>query len=189
MVWPQNPDPDGVSPDPSLTKSQWVTQDILSKGSRGIRTILQLGFVAWDSEDPRKVRKLISLWGTRLRASGAESHIYAVIGVDDSNCTAFQSAQMAAKRVAATKAMKAAFPDVALRGHVLSIAGWARGGGFCRGLNPKFFKSFADETVILAYDYRTDGGTGASPFSRETCGIEASPFTEMLVRDDLRAIE
>src|SRR4029077_10556197 len=43
MVWPQNPDPDGVSPDPSLTESQWVTQDILSKGSRGIRTILQLG--------------------------------------------------------------------------------------------------------------------------------------------------
>jgi len=189
MIWPQNPNPDGVSPNPNLTESEWVTQDVLSKASHGVRTILQLGFVAADSEQPRKVRKLIGLWGKRLRDSGAEPHLYAVIGVDDSNCSGFQSALMAAKRQAVTSAMKDSFPDVPLRGHVLSIARWASRGGFCRGLNPKFFKSFADETVILAYDYRSDGGTGASSFSRERCGIDAAPFTEMLIRDDLHAMQ
>ena len=92
--------------------------------------------------------------------------MYAVIGIDDSNCSIFSAAQERAAilhRRRMTALVKYAFPAVKLRGHVLNVGGWGAPimGSACAPLPPSDF-GLRNETVVFAYDYRTDGTTACA---------------------------
>jgi hypothetical protein len=160
MAWPLTQNPDQPSPVPGLTEAEWVAKDIVQKGEMGIPSILQMGFLTAHL-DTIEARANIGLWAYRLQSDGAMPYIYAVIGIDDANCSYIGfTATDVARRHKITEAIKRNFPNVALRGHVWRISDFAPYGQnrLCGGLDKTQF-DFTDETFAVVYDYRHDGTT------------------------------
>src|SRR5437773_10412509 len=124
--------------------------------------------------------------GSRLPQLHADRFVYAVIGIDDSNCSIFSAAQERAAilhRRRMTALVKYAFPAVKLRGHVLNVGGWGAPimGSACAPLPPSDF-GLRNETVVFAYDYLTDGTTACAQLGNPL-PTEADANASMILAD------
>lgn len=162
LIWPIDL-PDEPSPEPGLTNAQWVAQDILSKGQRGVPSVLDLGFMLGDVNPSNysTVRLRVRRIAAEIRRANAMSSIYAVMGLDDSNCRYFGFRDRAIEiknRKRVNRWLRRYFSKVALRGHVLKIGGWAENNVtfFCGPITADLF-GLPGETVTFAYAYRQDG--------------------------------
>ncbi len=186
LVWPEDADPDAPSPLPGLSNAQRMAQDVLLRGAQGIKSVLHLGFVIDTRSDGALRRRYVIRWGRVFRQLHADRFVYAVIGIDDSNCSIFSAAQERAAilhRRRMTALVKYAFPAVKLRGHVLNVGGWGAPimGSACAPLPPSDF-GLRNETVVFAYDYRTDGTTACAQLGNPL-PTEADANASMILAD------
>jgi len=169
LVWPKEAEAEPGAPGPvaGLSNAQWVAADIIEKGKHGAPSILHLGFVLAGNVSLEARLDRISAWGDALEAAGAMRFVYAVLGIDDSNCINLLDPQADLVRRRITAALAAAFPGKPV-GHVLDIAGWAeeRWQHNCGPMAPDRF-GFTGETIVFAYDYRTDGLATCAQAGRE----------------------
>jgi hypothetical protein len=149
-----------------LSNAQWVAADIIDKGRHGAPSILHLGFVLAGNVSLEARLDRISAWGDALEAAGATRFLYAVLGLDDSNCINLLDPQADLVRRRITAALAAAFPGKPV-GHVLDIEGWGEGRWLhnCGPIAADRF-GFTGETIVFAYDYRTDGTAACSQVGR-----------------------
>jgi len=185
LVWPEDADPDAPSPLSRLSNVQRMAQDVLLRGAQGIKSVLHLGFVTATSDAALR-RRYVIRWGRVFRQLHADKFVYAVIGIDDSNCSIFSAAQERAAilhRRRMTALVKHAFPAVKLRGHVLNVGGWGAPimGSGCAPLPSTDF-GLRNETVAFAYDYRTDGTTGCAQLGNPP-PTEAHANASMILAD------
>ena len=186
LVWPEDADPDAPSPLPGLSNAQRMAQDVLLRGAQGIKSVLHLGFVIDTRSDGALRRRYVIRWGRVFRQLHADRFVYAVIGIDDSNCSIFSAAQERAAilhRRRMTALVKYAFPAVKLRGNVLNVGGWGAPimGSACAPLPPSDF-GLRNETVVFAYDYLTDGTTACAQLGNPL-PTEADANASMILAD------
>lgn len=185
FVWPLDVDPTAPSSVCGVSNGELVARDILEKGSRGVRTILHLGFVVGNSFSPtpeRDRRTLVQKWAQVLRREGALRYVHSVLGIDDSNCLNLIDPGAGAFRRRATGWLTSAFPGRPV-GHVLNIAGWGEGrwSGSCGPIGPENF-GFPGETIVFAYDYRVDG-TSSCPHLGQAPSADPAANSSLVIAD------
>jgi hypothetical protein len=186
LVWPTVGDPEAPSPVEGVTNAEYFAREVVARGRCGVPTILHLGFVVGGDEPLAERRGHVAGWGSTMRAEGATPYIHSIIGLDDSNCINLLVPDADERRRAVTGWLTEAFPGKPV-GHVLDVEGWGEGSwlGNCGPIPSERF-GFAGETIVYAYDFRTDGGTVCTELGGPP--VPASRPNADLVVDDLEAM-